>query len=244
MSDRDFKALFTWRSAIAESDLDPTTRHVALTMSLYMNERGGSCYPSVAALVHDTGLSERAVRDHRKRLEDLGWLACVERGGVKGDKRRASAYEARVPDPGSRCRGTPAGGSADPGSRCPPSLHGTHHESLQDSELPLGDDPAPPEPEKAKKPRARDPIWDALTELWGDATTPSAQSFRGRIVRELKAAGATGEETLIRGRRLLAKGWTDASPAALAKHWDALAGDARQAVPPNPAAYRWWEHGE
>lgn len=98
----DFKPLFTWRSAIADSDLPATTRHVALTLSLHMNERGGSCYPSAQALAKETGLNISTVREHRAYLELAGWIQCVERGGIKGERRRASAYEATIPaDPSS-----------------------------------------------------------------------------------------------------------------------------------------------
>ena len=93
------KPLFSWRSAIADSDLPPTTRHVALALSLYMSERGDSAFPGAGRLTRDTGLSERAIRDHLGRLERAGWLLCIERGGRKGETKRANAYIANVPDP-------------------------------------------------------------------------------------------------------------------------------------------------
>ena len=96
-----FAPLFTWRSAIVESGLPATTKLVALALSLHMNERGGSCYPSAARLAREISLNVSTVREHRAYLELGGWLVCVERGGVKGETRRASAYEARIPDPSS-----------------------------------------------------------------------------------------------------------------------------------------------
>jgi hypothetical protein len=65
------RPLFTWRSAIVESDLPPTARHVALTLALHMNERGGSCFPSQATLASETGLHPRTV----KRSLQAGWSA-------------------------------------------------------------------------------------------------------------------------------------------------------------------------
>jgi len=91
--------LLTWRGAVCESDLRPATRHVALTLSLYMSERGDSAYPGARRLAHDTGLTERSVRDHLAGLVKGGWLQLVEKGGNKGDKRHANVYAARVPDP-------------------------------------------------------------------------------------------------------------------------------------------------
>lgn len=89
--------LFTWRSAICESDLAPTTRHVALTLSLYMNERGGSAHPGAPRLADDTGLHVSTIRAELGKLLDGGWLALVQRGGLKGERRVANAYEARFP---------------------------------------------------------------------------------------------------------------------------------------------------
>lgn len=94
-----FAPLFTWRSAICDSGLPPTTRHVALTVSLHMNERGGSCYPTLDQLADETGLSRSTVQTHRKALEDAGWLILTERGtSTKGRHgQRANAYEAATP---------------------------------------------------------------------------------------------------------------------------------------------------
>lgn len=104
--------LLTWRSAICDSGLPSTTRHVALTLSLYMNERGGSAHPGAVALAHDTGLSERSVRGHLADLTAGGWLTLVEQGGLKGDRRVANSYQAAIPpgfDPSPRTPAPPAG---------------------------------------------------------------------------------------------------------------------------------------
>ena len=85
--------LFTWRSAIADSGLPPTQRLVALSLSLHMNERGGSCFPSVATLVDETGLCERTVQGCRRALERKGWLRVSEGGG----RGKTNIYEAVIP---------------------------------------------------------------------------------------------------------------------------------------------------
>lgn len=97
MSGHELAPLFSWRAALSDSGLPPTSRHVALALSLYMNERGGSAFPSAGRLSHDTGLSERAVRQHLGGLRDAGWLVLREQGGLKGETRRANRYEACVP---------------------------------------------------------------------------------------------------------------------------------------------------
>lgn len=93
------KPLFTWRSAIAESDLPPTTRHVAVALSLYMSERGDSAHPGPARLAADTGLHLSTVKEKLAELERLGWLRCIARGGRRGEQRRANEYVASFPDP-------------------------------------------------------------------------------------------------------------------------------------------------
>lgn len=89
--------LLTWRGSVCESDLQPTTRHVALTLSLHMSERGDSAFPGPTLLSHETGLSLRCVKEHLGILVEKGWLVVVERGGIKGDTRRANKYRAAIP---------------------------------------------------------------------------------------------------------------------------------------------------
>ena len=118
--------LYTWRTAICTSGLDPTTRHVGLTLSLYMNERGGSAFPGALRLAGDTGLTERTVRDHLRSLVESGWLEILTPGG---GRKRANEYAARFPETGNTERGSGntsavnrESDDAKPGKRFPPSL--------------------------------------------------------------------------------------------------------------------------
>lgn len=88
------RPLYTWRSAIVESDLKPVVRHVALTMSLHMNERGGSCFPKTATVIEETGLARSTVIGAQRELEDGGWLVKVKGGNGRGDRVE---WEARIP---------------------------------------------------------------------------------------------------------------------------------------------------
>ncbi len=66
-------------------------------------------------------------------------------------------------------------------------------------------------------------IFSALVEVFGEVTTRSASGFYGKIAKELREAGATPEQGVARGRRMVdTKGWNDPTPGALAKHWDRL----------------------
>lgn len=105
---RELSPLFTWRSAIVDSGLPPTSRHVALTLSLHMNERGGSCFPSLETLTEETGLSKASVVTHLKVLEDCGWLTKEKGGGRRKDGRGiSSTYTATIPELSSTLTVTP-----------------------------------------------------------------------------------------------------------------------------------------
>jgi hypothetical protein len=75
----------------------------------------------------------------------------------------------------------------------------------------------------ASRVRPRDEIWDALTTMFGEATTRSEQTNRGRVVRSLKEAGATPAEMFARAKR-----WprhydsATLTENALERHWSTL----------------------
>ena len=94
-SGKTISPLISWRGAIPDSDLPATARHVALTLSLHMSERGDSCFPSQSTLSRETGLSERTVREATHVLEQQGWL---ERHGAHGRARRSYRYIATIPN--------------------------------------------------------------------------------------------------------------------------------------------------
>lgn len=254
--------LFTWRSAIAASDLEPTTRLVAFALSLHMNERGGSAFPGAALLSSDTGLAESTVREHRKRLEELGWLELTERGGRQGERRRANAYRATIPDVPLR---EPAG--SDPsGSTTPPSDGATPPGA--------GDDPSGSRTPGRKGGRQEDdipaprggkrtsPEADALTRDWWDAmkrqgiTPTGARAFvsvRG-IVQTMIAEGYTRSEiaeSLLRlgGRTITKQKLRDQCYGVRREHerteqatpWFQ---DGDEKPPPPTDEKPWWQRGE
>jgi hypothetical protein len=100
MPERDFKPLFTWRSAIQQSHLPPTVRHVALALSLHMNEMGGSCFPSVATLAEETGRHTETVSDSLRHLETAEFIRII-RPKLQG-RGRFNQYEARIPEGSSQ----------------------------------------------------------------------------------------------------------------------------------------------
>lgn len=88
---------WSWRHAILKSGLPATTRHVLLTISCFMNDVGGGCYPTQEQLAEASGLSDRAVRAHIETAVAAGWLRRKEHG-FKGQKWRNHEYEAAWPD--------------------------------------------------------------------------------------------------------------------------------------------------
>lgn len=92
--ERRIRPLFTWRSAICDSDLAPLTRLVGFVLSTHMSERGDSCMPSVATVAREAGLSENAARKHLHDLRDRGWVMVLEKGGGRGNP---TVYGASVP---------------------------------------------------------------------------------------------------------------------------------------------------
>lgn len=120
--------LFSWRSAVCDSTLPPVTRHVALTLSLHMNERGGSCFPSLATLARETGLHEDTIKVHLRSLRQTGWLQVEHDRAVRGRGTR-NTYTATVPTRGAETTGGQSTGGqntgallADQGGGRPPSI--------------------------------------------------------------------------------------------------------------------------
>src|SRR5258708_7411291 len=88
--------LFGWRGKICMSDLAPTTRLLALVLSLHMNELGSSCYPGSELLARETGLSSSTVFVHLAKLRDAGWITVGQpRGSGRG---HVNLYSATVPE--------------------------------------------------------------------------------------------------------------------------------------------------
>lgn len=205
MSSDTLSPLFTWRSAIADksSGLPPTSRLVSLTLSLHMNERGGSCWPSVATLADETGLDERTVRRVLGDLREQGWLS-VTLGGGRGHSNR---YTATIPRGGETAqRGADKQGFTDrvspergaettrKGGAVPPE---DVIRTSRTRELPYGLD------DSTKRPKAEsDPRVGLLISHFVDtarAQGKTALTARGKVgtvgrkVKELLAAGVADE---------------------------------------------------
>jgi hypothetical protein len=65
---------WTWRHAVAESGLKATSKHVLFTLSLFMDDLGDGCFPSIRELVPLSSLTETTLCQHLKIAEDEGWI--------------------------------------------------------------------------------------------------------------------------------------------------------------------------
>lgn len=72
---RDLPQVMLWQKAIVASELESTTRLVALTLATHMDANGGSCRPGQSLLASETGLNLSTVRRHLRLLRDEGWLS-------------------------------------------------------------------------------------------------------------------------------------------------------------------------
>lgn len=89
---------FDWLNAIRseQGPSHPLTRFVLMMASLHMKDDGTSCFPSLALLAEETGLSVRTVKKHMKAAYVDGWLLrWKRRGGASGYNHYE--YRAMVP---------------------------------------------------------------------------------------------------------------------------------------------------
>ena len=97
---------FSWERAIAASDLEGTTRHVAFTLGLHFSRAGDSCWPSLETLARESGLNVSTVKRHLTVLRVSGWLLVLSGGSPKGGERTSNRYEAAIPARWSLTGGT------------------------------------------------------------------------------------------------------------------------------------------
>lgn len=111
------RVAWTWRHAVCASDLAPTTRHVLLTLSMFMNEMGESCHPSIADICRYSGLDKKTVLKHLAAAREAGWVA-VSQHGYRGQKWKRQEYAARWPerDEVAPCPPDEGGGAVPPPS--------------------------------------------------------------------------------------------------------------------------------
>jgi len=120
---RSLSPLFTWRTAVKDSDLPSSAKHVALNLSLYMSEAGTSAFPGLRAQAADCSLGKDTVIKALRLLEEQGWLRRTAIGGGRGHRAQ---YEATVPETveqADRFAAAAAGSESSPGASGAPLAH-------------------------------------------------------------------------------------------------------------------------
>lgn len=234
----DLRPLFSWRSAICESGLPSTTRHVALTLSLHMNERGGSCFPGLVTLAKECGLSRQTVVTHLDALQSAGWLTKTTGGG----RGKASGWEATYPETVQH---------VDSFAKCPsdeicpadePKLSTSQAETVhltdayKEEGVERGRNKRTLAPVGAIVPqeRPRDLLFEAVAESCGIDWHELTSSSRGGLVKavaELRGIGAAPQEVRRRAEVYHSRfNGCALTPMALVKHWPTLNRPAQPAI--------------
>lgn len=225
--------IFGWEHALSRDiELTASTRHVGLTIALFMSRETATCWPSVNTLAERTGLSTRTIKRATAALIEGGWLD-VERGGHgKGD---SNVYHAR----------TPAGrivAITDDTLVNVASSEERHHVTLSDQRVVTqtsstdlvgrtqvvggeGLELAPSET-TPKSDRPPDLLFEAVADATGidwHELTPSLRGAMNRAVSDIRSVGGTPAEVHLRAQ-VYPLHFPDAAltPSSLAKWWSKL----------------------
>jgi hypothetical protein len=94
---RCMNAYFSWQHAILNSELEPTTRLVCLTIGCHMALDGSGCFPSYATISKESGLSRRTVIEHVQAAAVHGFLRIEHRERENGSST-SNLYQPTMPE--------------------------------------------------------------------------------------------------------------------------------------------------
>lgn len=192
---------------------NPTRKLVLVALAERCHKDTLVCRPYITTLAADCNLSESGVRKALKELCDMNIISRSRRRVSDGSYR---GYDFEFPKLSIVKEPASSGVSPPSPHNCDPPSPGDGHEPAVDLE-PVT--PLAAEPHK----RAPNLVWDALSYVFGEPTTRSAQQVRGKVVSSLRAAGATPDEIVARAKRWpLHFGDAAMTDLALEKHWDTL----------------------
>jgi hypothetical protein len=101
---------FEWQSAFIEARITGNTGFIGLLMSTFDNGDGKGFFLSAPTMANMTGMDERTIRTHVKRLQEAGWIRTTRRGGRRGLSTFANEYELTIP-----ASSQPGGSRTEPG---------------------------------------------------------------------------------------------------------------------------------
>lgn len=89
--------IWSWRTAVAKSELHAHAKLVLYTLSNYMNEFGEGCYPSVDTIAKEASLTKKTVLKYIDQAIVFGYLV-KKQHGYRGQRWRRNEYEACYPE--------------------------------------------------------------------------------------------------------------------------------------------------
>ena len=90
-------SIFNWRILIFKSGLPANAKYIGCYLSTWMNEWGDNCYPSIARISHETGLSKPTVIKYVHVLQAEGWLE-AQKKGFDGQAWAHNQYYPNIPE--------------------------------------------------------------------------------------------------------------------------------------------------
>jgi hypothetical protein len=219
----------------------------------------GSCYPGQRLIGEATEQAERTVRRHIADMTANGLLCHQSRPREDGRGRTSDRYFLHV---GGQCAredcplltnpDQPANLAVRTTTNRPteddqPATGGRRGNSQKNSQSLFGAEQArTPEgdskPPTLRKPRAPDPVWDALVDacgLAGTSPTPGERGKWNKAAKELRQAEATPEEIHRRAQTYRRRyPQTTITPLALSNNWATLGVEPSESNGVSEAEYR------
>lgn len=169
----------------------------------------GDPFPGQQRLGTMLGVTDRTIRDYLVELRDAGYIKVFRRGRGQTNVYRIVQLKL-MSGPAEESSGL-NGSDRKQGSAVDRKQGSAKEYEVEEDEV------------KAAAPRKRNEIWDALSFVFGEPTTPSAVKVRGKVCAGLTAAGARPDQITAR-----ASAWpkhfdgATMTDLALEKHWDTL----------------------
>ena len=193
-------------------------RLVMLTLAEAAHDDGTKAFPKVATIAERANLSERQVQRCLRNLVELGE---IEQSG----RTRSGTNIYSITGYIRQRRGDNMSPPDEEGvtSTSPPGVTPTSPElSVEPSVKPLAAAPRNGHPPRRSKAEIN-AVWEALSTIFGEPETRSAQTARGRVVQSLSAAGATPDEIFARCKRwAMHFDHATMTDNALERHWHTL----------------------
>jgi len=90
--------IWHWRTYVIKYGPENATyKHILLTLSCYMNEVGGSCFPSITELQKTTSLTRPTIVKYLKKASSDGWIV-TQKKKSKNNEFERNTYTADIPD--------------------------------------------------------------------------------------------------------------------------------------------------